>query len=231
MDFTSDRVLFEDNHYIAVQKLCGDIVQDDKTGDESLLNMVKRFVKARDAKPGNVFLEVTHRIDRPVSGVVLFAKTSKGLSRMNNLFQEGKIGKKYWAVVKNRPPLDSDLLVHYLVRDSKKNKSYVYPREVHGSKEAKLKYRLVGKTKSYFLLEIELITGRHHQIRSQLSKIGCPIKGDLKYGYDRSNADGGINLHSRMFAFRHPITEDDVVILAPPPKDSIWDEFLVLNID
>ncbi|HSA05203.1 MAG TPA: RNA pseudouridine synthase, partial [Tenuifilaceae bacterium] len=186
MDFTSDRVLFEDNHYIAVQKLCGDIVQEDKTGDESLLNMVKRFIKTRDAKPGNVFLEVTHRIDRPVSGVVLFAKTSKGLSRMNNLFQEGKIGKKYWAVVKNRPPLDSDLLVHYLVRDSKKNKSYVYPREVHGSKEAKLKYKLVGKTKNYFLLEIELITGRHHQIRSQLSKIGCPIKGDLKYGYDRS---------------------------------------------
>ncbi len=231
MDFTPDRILYEDNHYIAVQKLCGDIVQEDKTGDESLLNMVKRFIKARDAKPGNVFLEVTHRIDRPVSGVVLFAKTSKGLSRMNNLFQEGKIGKKYWAVVKNRPPLDSDLLVHYLVRDSKKNKSYVYPREVHGSKEAKLKYRLVGKTKNYFLLEIELITGRHHQIRSQLSKIGCPIKGDLKYGYDRSNADGGIHLHSRMFAFKHPMTEEDVVILAPPPKDSIWDEFLVLSID
>jgi len=230
MDFTSDRILFEDNHYIAVMKLCGDIVQVDKTGDESLLEMVKRFIKERDAKSGNAFLEVTHRIDRPVSGVVLFAKTSKGLSRMNNLFQEGKIEKKYWAVVKKRPPLDADLLVHYLVRDSKKNKSYVYPREVHGSKEAKLKYRLIGKTKSYFLLEIELITGRHHQIRSQLSKIGCPIKGDLKYGYDRSNPDGGIHLHSRLFAFTHPMTDERITVIANPPKDSIWDEFLTFGV-
>lgn len=231
MDFTSDRVLYEDNHYIAVLKLCGDIVQVDKTGDESLLDKVKRFIKDRDAKPGNVFIEVTHRIDRPVSGVVLFAKTSKGLSRMNNLFQEGKVAKKYWAVVKNRPPQDSDLLVHYLVRDTKKNKSFVYPREVHGSKEARLKYTLVGGTKNYFLLEIDLITGRHHQIRSQLSKIGCPIKGDLKYGFDRSNPDGGIHLHSRSISFKHPITDENVTIFANPPQDAFWNQFLTLNID
>lgn len=226
VDFTADRVLYEDNHYIAVQKLCGDIVQVDKTGDESLLDMVRRFIKLRDAKPGSVFLEVIHRVDRPVSGVVLLAKTSKGLSRMNNLFQEGKVGKKYWAAVKNRPPQDADLLVHYLVRNSAKNKSYVYPRQVHGSKEARLRYRLTGKATSYFLLEIELITGRHHQIRSQLAKIGCPIKGDLKYGFDRSNPNGGIHLHSRMLSFKHPITEEDITIVAPPPKDAIWDEFL-----
>ncbi|MGD9977610.1 MAG: RluA family pseudouridine synthase [Bacteroidales bacterium] len=230
MNFTSDRILYEDNHYLAVDKYCGDIVQADKTGDVSLLEMVKQYLKERDAKPGNIFLEVTHRIDRPVSGAILFAKTSKGLSRMNNMFQEGKIGKKYWAVTKKRPPLDTDLLVHYLIRDSKKNKSFVYGREVHGSKVARLRYTIVGKTKSFFLLEIELITGRHHQIRSQLSKVGCPVKGDLKYGYDRSNPDGGIHLHSRSLSFVHPITDEQVKIVSNPPKDPVWEEFMALGI-
>lgn len=230
MDFTSDRILYEDNHYLAVSKNCGDIVQSDKTGDESLLEKVRRFIKDRDAKPGNVFLEVTHRIDRPVSGVVLFAKTSKGLSRMNNLFQEGNVKKKYWAVVKNRPPKDSDLLVHYLVRDSKKNKSFVYSKPVNGSKEARLNYTLVGNTQSYYLLEVELITGRHHQIRCQLSKIGCPIKGDLKYGYPRSNPDAGIHLHSRSISFIHPVSDELISVVANPPKDVIWDEFLKLSV-
>ncbi len=229
--FTADQILYEDNHYIAVNKQCGDIVQADKSGDESLLEMVKEFIKVRDGKPGRVFLEVTHRIDRPVSGVVLFAKTSKGLSRINNLFQEGKIIKKYWAIVKNQPPKESDLLVHYLLRDNNKNKSFVYGREVHGSKIAKLRYELVGRTQNYFMLSIELITGRHHQIRAQLAKIGCPIKGDLKYGYPRSNPDGGIYLHSRLFAFTHPINGEEVSIVAPPPKDNLWNEFLLLGLE
>lgn len=229
--FTADRILYEDNHFIAINKRCGEIVQADKTGDESLLETVKGFIKQRDGKPGRVFLEVTHRIDRPVSGVVLFAKTSKGLSRINNLFQEGKITKKYWAIVRNQPPKDSDTLVHYLLRDNKKNKSFVYHREVHGSKLAKLKYELVGRTQNYYLLVIDLITGRHHQIRAQLSKIGCPIKGDLKYGYPRSNPDGGIHLHSRIFAFTHPISGEEIRIVANPPDDNLWNEFVSLCID
>ncbi|HBI81582.1 MAG TPA: RNA pseudouridine synthase [Bacteroidales bacterium] len=230
-DFSGDRILFEDNHYIAINKNCGEIVQADKTGDESLVETVKQFIRERDGKPGRVFLEVTHRIDRPVSGVVLFAKTSKGLTRMNNLFQEGLITKKYWAIVKNQPPSESQTLVHYLLRDNKKNKSFVYNREVHGSKLAKLKYELVGRTQSYYLLVVDLITGRHHQIRAQLSKIGCPIRGDLKYGYPRSNPDGGIDLHSRIFAFTHPVSGVEVKIVAPPPKDTLWDEFLLLGLE
>ena len=230
MDFTPDRILFEDNHYIAVNKLCGDIVQADKTGDLSLLETVKQFIKVRDGKPGNVFLEVTHRIDRPVSGVIVFAKTSKGLSRMNHLFQESQVQKRYWAVIRSKPPKDTDLLEHYLVRDSKSNKSFVYNHEVNGSKVARLRYNLVGKSEKYYFLEIELITGRHHQIRCQLAKIGCPIKGDLKYGFPRSNPDGGIHLHSRLFSFTHPISGEKVVITAPPPKDVLWDEFMLLGI-
>lgn len=230
-NFSSDRILFEDNHFIAVNKNCGEIVQADKTGDESLVETVKQFIKERDGKPGRVFLEVTHRIDRPVSGVVLFAKTSKGLSRINNLFQEGKITKKYWAIVKNMPPAESQTLVHYLLRDNKKNKSFVYAREVHGSKIAKLKYELVGRTENYYLLVIDLITGRHHQIRAQLSKIGCPIRGDLKYGYSRSNPDGGIDLHSRIFAFTHPISGEEIKIVAPPPNEKLWNEFLSLGLE
>ncbi|QKG80575.1 RluA family pseudouridine synthase [Tenuifilum thalassicum] len=228
---SSDRIIYEDNHFIAVNKECGEIVQSDKTGDVPLIDKVKQFIKERDSKPGRVFLEVTHRIDRPVSGVVLFAKTSKGLSRINNLFQEGKIQKKYWAIVKNMPPKDSDTLVHYILRDSKKNKSYAYHRDVKGSKIARLEYELVGRTQNYYLLSINLITGRHHQIRAQLSKIGCPIRGDLKYGYPRSNPDGGINLHSRIFAFTHPISGDAIRIVADPPNDKLWEQFMLLGVD
>lgn len=229
MTFTSDRILFEDNHLIAVNKTNHDIVQSDKTGDEPLIEQIRAFIKHRDNKPGNVFLEVIHRIDRPVSGVVLFAKTSKVLPRMNKLFHDGLVSKIYWAVVKNMPPKESGTLIHFLIRNSKQNKSYVYDTPKADSKEAKLNYRVVGKTSTYVLLEIELITGRHHQIRSQLTKIGCPIKGDLKYGFPRSNTDGGIHLHSRRVGFTHPVSAEGIEIIAQPPQDVLWSEFLNLH--
>lgn len=229
MTFTSDRILFEDNHLIAVNKTNHDIVQSDKTGDEPLIEQIRAFIKHRDNKPGNVFLEVIHRIDRPVSGVVLFAKTSKVLPRMNKLFHDGLVSKIYWAVVKNMPPKESGTLIHFLIRNSKQNKSYVYDTPKPDSKEAKLNYRVVGKTSTYVLLEIELITGRHHQIRSQLTKIGCPIKGDLKYGFPRSNPDGGIHLHSRRVGFTHPVSGEEIEIIAQPPQDVLWSEFLSLH--
>lgn len=228
MNFTSDRILFEDNHLIAVNKTNHDIVQSDKTGDEPLIEQIRTYIKQRDKKPGNVFLEVIHRIDRPVSGVVLFAKTSKVLPRMNKLFHDGLVKKIYWAVVKNMPPKESDTLMHHLIRNSKQNKSYVYTTPKPESKEARLNYRVLGKTSTYFLLEIELITGRHHQIRTQLAKIGCPIKGDLKYGFPRSNPDGGIHLHSRRVNFIHPVSGEEVEIIAQPPTDVLWNEFLFL---
>ena len=228
MNFTSDRILFEDNHLIAVNKTNHDIVQSDKTGDEPLIEQIRTFIKQRDKKPGNVFLEVIHRIDRPVSGVVLFAKTSKVLPRMNKLFHDGLVKKIYWAVVKNMPPKDSDSLMHHLIRNSKQNKSYVYSTPKPESKEARLNYKVLGKTSTYFLLEIELITGRHHQIRTQLAKIGCPIKGDLKYGFPRSNPDGGIHLHSRRVSFIHPVSNEEIEIIAQPPTDVLWNEFMFL---
>lgn len=228
MNFTPDRILFEDNHLIAVNKTNHDIVQSDNTGDEPLIEQIKSYIKQRDYKPGNVYIEVIHRIDRPVSGVVLFAKTSKVLPRMNKLFHDGLVRKIYWAVVKNMPPKESDTLRHFLIRNSKQNKSYVYDTPKPESKEAKLIYKVMGRTSTFFLLEIELITGRHHQIRSQLAKIGCPIKGDLKYGFPRSNPDGGIHLHSRRVSFIHPVTGVDVDIIARPPEDVLWAEFLNL---
>ncbi len=228
MNFTSDRILFEDNHLIAVNKTNHDIVQSDKTGDEPLIEQIKSFIKVRDKKPGNAYLEVIHRIDRPVSGVVLFAKTSKVLPRMNKLFHDGLVKKIYWAVVKNMPPKESGNLMHHLIRNSKQNKSYVYTTPKPESKEARLNYRVLGKTSTYYLLEIELITGRHHQIRTQLAKIGCPIKGDLKYGFPRSNPDGGIHLHSRKVSFIHPVTNEEIEIVAQPPSDVLWDEFMFL---
>jgi len=228
MNFTSDRILFEDNHLIAVNKTNHDIVQTDKTGDDPLVEQIKSFIKTRDSKPGNVYLEVIHRIDRPVSGVVVFAKTSKVLPRMNKLFHDGQVKKIYWAVVKNNPPKESDTLTHFLLRNTKQNKSYVYDSFKPESKEAKLIYNVVGKTSTYFLLEIKLITGRHHQIRSQLAKIGCPIKGDLKYGFPRSNPDGGIHLHSRSVSFIHPVNGESIDIIAQPPTDVLWNEFLAL---
>ncbi len=225
MPFSSDRILYEDNHFLAVNKTCHDIVQADKSGDISLLDQVRDYIRTRDKKPGNVFLEVTHRIDRPVSGAVLFAKTSKGLNRMNELFREGKVKKIYWAFVKQLPPKDSDTLTHHLTRNTQQNKSFVYDKPKPGSKESTLRYTLIGKTKTYYLLEIDLITGRHHQIRCQLAKIGCPVKGDLKYGFPRSNPDGGIDLHSRKISFSHPINGQLIEIVAPTPADKLWQEF------
>lgn len=219
-------ILFEDNHFIAVNKSSSDLVQGDKTGDKSLDTSLKEYLKQKYNKPGNVFIGVAHRIDRPVSGVVLFAKTSKALTRVNKMFSEGEIKKVYWAVVKNKPEKDAGKLHHFLLRNEKQNKSYCYSDEVKNSKEAKLDYRLLAKSDKYFLLEIDLKTGRHHQIRSQLAYIGCPVKGDLKYGYPRSNEGGGISLHARSIEFTHPIKNEPVKIIAPaPPEDILWKFF------
>lgn len=221
-------ILYEDNHIIAVNKQISDIVQADKTGDEPLSELVKAYIKEKYNKPGDVFLGVPHRIDRPVSGVVIFARTSKALTRLNKMFQEHdqEITKKYWAIVGNLPPEDSGTLTHYLLRDSEKNKSYAYDKEKKGSKQAVLEYKLIGRSQRYYLLEIKLCTGRHHQIRCQLAKIGCPIKGDLKYGFPRSNENGGIGLHAREIIFKHPVKEEVVAITAKPPlSDSLWKAF------
>lgn len=216
-------VLYEDNHLIAINKKVGEISQGDSTGDLPLPEIVKQWIKDKYAKPGNVFLGVSHRLDRPVSGIVLFAKTSKMLSRLNEAFRKDQVHKFYWAIVKNRPPKDEDTLIHYLVRNPKQNKSYAYKEEKPQAKRAELKYKLLSSSDNYYLLEIELITGRHHQIRSQLSAIGCPIKGDLKYGFPRSNPDGGISLHARRVEFVHPIARKPLVITAPLPKGTLWE--------
>ncbi|MDE6877919.1 MAG: RluA family pseudouridine synthase [Odoribacter sp.] len=221
-------VLYEDNHIIAVNKKISDIVQADKTGDQPLSEEVKAYIKKKYNKPGDVFLGVPHRIDRPVSGVVLFARTSKALTRLNKMFQEHdeEIQKTYWAIVGTLPPEDSGHLEHYMIRDSEKNKSYAYEKEKKGSKKAILEYKLIGRSQRYYLLEIKLLTGRHHQIRCQLAKIGCPIKGDLKYGFARSNEGGGISLHAREITFRHPVSQEMVTINATPPlHDTLWKEF------
>lgn len=229
MEITQARILFEDNHLIAINKLSSDIVQSDETGDEPLVEKVKSFIKERDKKPGNVFVEVIHRIDRPVSGVVLMAKTSKGLSRMNELFRDGKVKKLYWAIVGKMPEKETDTLKHFILRNTKKNRSYAYDSPKVDAKEASLTYRLVGNSDRYFFLEIDLHTGRHHQIRAQLSIIGNPIKGDLKYGAPRSNPGGGISLHSRSLKFSHPVTNENIEIVAPPPSDSLWQVFEKIN--
>ena len=216
------QVLFEDNHIIVVNKRPGDIVQGDKTGDKPLSEVVKSYLKEKYNKPGNVYLGVVHRLDRPTSGIVLFAKTSKALPRLNKLFQEKKAQKTYWAIVKNAPPKKSDTLIHFLKRNPKQNKSYAHIKEVPESKKAILEYRLLKKLDNYFLLEVDLHTGRHHQIRSQLSAIGSPIKGDLKYGFDRSNKDASIHLHARELKFIHPVKKEEVQIIAPPPDEVLW---------
>lgn len=216
-------VLYEDNHIIIINKRAGDIVQGDKTGDKPLSEVVKSFLKEKYNKPGNVYLGVVHRLDRPTSGIVLFAKTSKALPRLNKLFQNKEAQKTYWAVVKNEPPRQSDKLVHFLKRNPKQNKSYAHINEVPDSKKAALEYRILKKLDNYFLLEVALHTGRHHQIRSQLSAIGCAIKGDLKYGFERSNKDASIHLHARELKFEHPVKKTNIHIIAPPPKDPIWD--------
>ncbi|NCT18225.1 MAG: RNA pseudouridine synthase [Flavobacteriia bacterium] len=217
------QILFEDNHLLIVNKRPGDIVQGDKTGDKPLSEVIKEYIAEKYNKPGAVYLGVAHRIDRPTSGIVVFAKTSKALARLNKLFSERETKKTYWAIVKNMPPKQKDILTHFLVRNSKQNKSYARTKEVQDSKEAILEYTIVKKLDNFSLLEIDLHTGRHHQIRAQLSALGCPIKGDLKYGFDRSNPDGSIHLHARKLIFNHPVTKELVTIIANPPKDVVWD--------
>jgi len=216
------QVLFEDNHLIVINKRPGDIVQGDKTGDEPLSEIVKAFLKKKYNKPGNVYLGVVHRLDRPTSGIVVFAKTSKALPRLNKMFAEKDAKKTYWAIVKNRPDEPEKRLVHWMKRNTKQNKSYAHIKEVTDSKKAILSYRLIKSLENYHLLEIDLETGRHHQIRSQLTAIGSPIKGDLKYGFNRSNDDGSIHLHARKLRLTHPVKKDILEIVAPVPNDSIW---------
>ena len=213
-------VIFEDNHLIAVNKKSGEIVQGDKTGDEPLSERVKKYLKVKYNKPGNVFLGTIHRIDRPTSGIVIFAKTSKALSRMNEKFRQNKISKTYWAIVKNRLPKKNDLLEHYLLKNQKKNKSFLSTEEK--GKLSILEYNFLNNLNNYFLYEIFPKTGRHHQIRVQLSNMGSPIKGDLKYGAKRSNPNGGINLHAKKIDFNHPVTKESVSIEASCPKEKIW---------
>ncbi|GAB1307794.1 RNA pseudouridine synthase [Urechidicola sp. KH5] len=217
------QVLFEDNHLIIVNKRSGDIVQGDKTGDTPLNEVVKGYLKDKYNKPGNVYLGTVHRLDRPTSGVVIFSRTSKALERLNKMLRDKKIDKTYWAIVKNQPPKSQDTLINWLKKNPKNNKSTAFKQEIDGSKKAILHYQLKKELDSYFLLEIDLETGRHHQIRSQLARIGCPIKGDLKYGFNRSNKDGSIHLHARKIAFTHPVTKEEITITAPVPKDVIWE--------
>ncbi len=216
------QVLHEDNHIIVINKRVGDIVQGDKTGDKPLSEVVKEYIKDKYNKPGEVFLGVVHRLDRPTTGIVVFAKTSKALTRLNELFSNRETQKTYWAVVKNKPAKKEDNLIHFIKRNEKNNTSKAHSNEVPDSKRASLDYKIIKELNNYFALEINLHTGRHHQIRSQLSSIGCPIKGDLKYGFDRSNPDGGIHLHARKLVFIHPVSKELLTIVAPSPEDVIW---------
>ena len=216
------QVLYEDNHIIIINKRAGDITQGDKTGDKPLSDVVKEYVKDKYNKPGNVFIGTVHRLDRPTSGIVIFARTSKALERLNKMLRDKTINKTYWALVKNKPKKESDTLIDFLKKDTKKNKSFVYKKEIEGSKKATLHYKIIKKLDNYSLLEIDLETGRHHQIRTQLSSIGSPIKGDLKYGFDRSNKDGSISLHARKIEFIHPVSKENISLIAPTPEDAIW---------
>jgi 23S rRNA pseudouridine1911/1915/1917 synthase len=216
------QILHEDNHLIVVNKRVGDIVQGDKTGDKPLSEIVKEYIKEKYNKPGEVFLGVVHRLDRPTTGIIVFARTSKALSRMNELFSNRETQKTYWAIVKNRPATSPSKLVHYLKRNEKNNTSKAHSKEVPDSKLASLEYQIIKELNNYTALEIQLHTGRHHQIRAQLSAIGSPIKGDLKYGFDRSNPNGGIHLHARKLSFTHPVSKEVITILAPTPDDVIW---------
>ncbi len=217
------KVLYDDNHVIVVNKRAGDIVQGDKTGDKPLSDVVKEYIKDKYNKPGNVFLGTVHRLDRPTTGIVVFAKTSKALTRLNKLFASKDISKTYWAVVDREPPKSQDTLINWLKKNPKNNKSYAHIKEVKDSKKAILHYQLLKKLQRYFLLEVNLETGRHHQIRCQLSNLGCIIKGDLKYGANRSNKDASIHLHAREILFVHPVSKEDINIIAPLPKDPVWD--------
>jgi len=218
-------ILFEDNHLIAINKKAGELVQPDKTGGISLEETIKSYIKEKYHKEGNIFLGITHRIDRPVSGLVLMAKSSKALVRINQMLQDHLIKKHYWAITANKPPDKSGTLVHYILRNEQKNMSKAFDKEVKGSKRAEMNYSLIGSSDRYNLIEIELITGRHHQIRAQLAAIGCSIKGDLKYGSPRSNPDGSISLHSRKIEFKHPVSKSNTIIIAPVPDDTLWKYF------
>ena len=218
-------ILYEDNHLIIVNKHPSEIVQGDKTGDEPLSEKIKKYIKQKYNKPGEVFLGVAHRIDRPTSGAVIFARTGKALERINEMFRNKEIKKTYWAVVKNKPAKMQDTLLHYIIKDEAKNKSKAYINEIKGSQKAIMEYRLASSSDRYYLLEIQLHTGRHHQIRTQLSAIGCSIKGDLKYGSERSNKDGSIHLHARGISFIHPVKKELVTITAPVPEDTLWKAF------
>lgn len=218
-------ILYADNHLIIVNKRPSDIVQGDRTGDEPLSEILKRYLKEKYNKPGEVFLGVVHRLDRPVSGAILFARTSKALSRLNAMLRDGEVKKTYWAVVGEAPPEPAGHLIHYLTRREENNKSYVSKQPSEESQRAELTYRVAGQSDRYFLLEVELLTGRHHQIRAQLAAIGCPIRGDLKYGYPRSNDDGSINLHARRISFIHPVRKEPLTVIADPPEGKLWDFF------
>ena len=221
-------VVYEDNHIIIVNKTASEIVQGDKTGDIPLSETAKQYLKEKYNKPGNVFVGVAHRLDRPVSGLVVFAKTSKALSRLNEMFKNSEVKKTYWAVVKTPPKEMEGELINYLVRNERQNKSYAHDQEVPNSKRAVLYYRLIGKSENYYLLEIDLKTGRHHQIRCQLAKMGCPIKGDLKYGFPRSNPDGSICLHARYVRFIHPVSKEQIEVAAPVPEGNLWQGFQMI---
>ena len=218
-------VLYEDNHIIIINKAAGEIVQGDKTGDKSLCDTMKQYIKKKYAKPGNVFIGLPHRLDRPVSGVVVFAKTSKALERLNGMFRDGNVKKIYWAITKGKPLKAEGEISSWILRNEKMNKSFSYPKEVKGSKHALLSYTLKAASQNYNLIEVELKTGRHHQIRCQLASIGCPIKGDLKYGAQRSNPDGSISLHARYIEFIHPVSKQLIQVTAPVPADRLWQSF------
>jgi 23S rRNA pseudouridine1911/1915/1917 synthase len=220
------RILYEDNHLLVFNKRPGEIVQGDKTGDKPLKDILTDYIRFKYNKPGNVFFGVAHRIDRPVSGAIIFAKTDKALSRINKIIHDRQIRKKYWAIVKTKPKNMSGVLINHLWKNEEKNKSFVVDPLSRGAVEAELDYKVIGESDNYFLLEIELHTGRHHQIRVQLSEMSCPIRGDLKYGYHRSNPDGSISLHARSIEFVHPVKNERMLIVAPPPADALWDAFL-----
>lgn len=223
-------VIYEDNHIIAINKACGEVVQSDKTGDATVMDMVKQYLKKKHNKPGNVYLGLPHRLDRPTSGLLILAKTSKVLPRLNKLFQtKGNVQKTYWAVVDKKPPKYTDTLEHYLEKNQEKNKSFAYTKPKNGAKFASLTYRHIASIDRYHLLEVDLHTGRHHQIRVQLHEIGLHIKGDLKYGFPRSNKDKGIHLHARKIEFIHPVKKEPLTIVANPPKDPVWGEFLNIS--
>ncbi len=220
--YDETNILYEDNHIIIVNKKPGEIVQGDKTGDTPLSEILKQYIKERDAKPGNVFLGVVHRLDRPVGGIVVFAKTSKALSRMNDMFRKGDVHKTYWAITRNRPSEEEAILTHYITTVERNNKSYASNTPKDGAKESKLKYKVIADGDRYHLIQVELLTGRKHQIRVQLSSIGCPVKGDLKYGDKRSNPDGSISLMARSIRFEHPVSHKLIEVTAPVPDDNLW---------